>query len=193
MNEEILVVDRKSIPQDWLGKQIERNATPDVLKIFDDKYVWNNRANAETNEQVKQIIPYIVLYSVHDNKIAVYQRKGNEKRLHGLYSIGVGGHINPEDAKQGDSFIDIVTRSAKRELAEELIDLEPGFFCEFKGMINEELTKTGRTHFGLVFVIRVNKKPLPGRELLNFHWVNKNNVMHNYSFELWSEMAYKLL
>jgi len=41
--------------------------------------------------------------------------KGGEARLHNLYSIGVGGHINPVDA--GD---DILVRAMLREFNEEL-------------------------------------------------------------------------
>ena len=152
---------------------------------------WYNRQSAEINESVKQIIPYLILHSVFDDKIGIYERAGNEQRLHGLYSIGVGGHINPQDARVNESIMSTIIRSAKRELSEELINPDPEYQLDFRGIINEERTKVGRTHIGLVFLIELDSKPQPGEELKNLQWIERQHITHK--MELWSEMALELL
>src|SRR5687768_11211932 len=74
------------------------NATIHLDYLMHSKKLhYMDRKEAEVNPAFKQIIPYCVLSC--DDKIFVYQRtkKGGDSRLHDLYSIGVGGHINPED------------------------------------------------------------------------------------------------
>lgn len=53
-----------------------------------------DRSHCETNPTYLQIIPYVILLS-EDNEIFIYKRgqKGNEERLHQLFSMGLGGHI----------------------------------------------------------------------------------------------------
>src|SRR6516165_750508 len=59
--------------------------------------LYLNRTEAEQDKRYKQLIPYVLIIS--KNKILRYRRGrgGQETRLHGLYSVGVGGHISEED------------------------------------------------------------------------------------------------
>ena len=52
-----------------------------------------NRGEAEHNKHFKQLIPYVLILC--EGKILRYRRGkgGQETRLHGLFSVGVGGHI----------------------------------------------------------------------------------------------------
>src|SRR5208337_3982404 len=61
------------------------------------RLVYRNRTEAEQDRRYKQLIPYVLL--ICDGKILRYRRGrgGQETRLHGLYSVGVGGHISEED------------------------------------------------------------------------------------------------
>src|SRR5580693_4181621 len=56
-----------------------------------------NRSEAELDRNHKQLIPYVLL--ICNDRILRYRRGkgGQETRLHGLYSVGVGGHISEED------------------------------------------------------------------------------------------------
>lgn len=76
----------------------------------------------ETDPRFKQIIPYLIY--VRDGKILTYlkTKQSSESRLHGKWSIGIGGHINPADGKG----IRAVFTAAKRESKEE-IGLTPFF------------------------------------------------------------------
>lgn len=56
-----------------------------------------NRCDADQNRRYKQIIPYVLI--ICNDRILRYRRGrgGGETRLHGLYSVGIGGHISEED------------------------------------------------------------------------------------------------
>src|SRR5438552_14466403 len=56
-----------------------------------------NRSAAEQDRRYKQLIPYVLILC--NGKILRYRRGkgGQETRLHGLYSVGIGGHISEED------------------------------------------------------------------------------------------------
>ena len=151
MAEKVLVFDRKNIPDEWLEEKIAKKVNVSELEKLLPNIEWKDRGLAESDEAVKQVIPYLIIESDIDGKIAYYQRKGSEKRIHGLHSVGIGGHVNPIDFKEGDSFIKFILRSAKRELLEEFSEVVPSDSIKFLGMINEEKTKVGRTHLGLVF------------------------------------------
>src|SRR6185437_9107757 len=59
--------------------------------------LYRNRSEAELDRRYKQLIPYVLI--ICNGKILRYRRGkgGSEKRLHGFYSVGVGGHISEED------------------------------------------------------------------------------------------------
>src|SRR5579863_1923036 len=68
--------------------------------------LYLNRSEAEQDRRYKQLIPYALI--IHGDRILRYRRGkgGQETRLHGLYSVGIGGHISEEDnglfsSKQG--------------------------------------------------------------------------------------------
>src|SRR5882672_4941863 len=56
-----------------------------------------NRSEAEQDKRYKQLIPYVLILC--NDRILRYRRGkgGQETRLHGLFSIGIGGHISEED------------------------------------------------------------------------------------------------
>ena len=59
--------------------------------------VYLNRSDAEHDRAYKQLIPYVLL--ICNDRLLRYRRGrgGEETRLHGLYSVGIGGHISEED------------------------------------------------------------------------------------------------
>lgn len=191
--ERVLVVDRENIPSAWLQNRYIKKLTEwDFTNSF-NTYGWLDRDYAEKDESVKQLIPYIILKDRINNRIGIYQRHGSEKRIHGLFSIGVGGHISDVDNLKNGFLLNIVKHSAKRELGEELIGLDIEKPLNFIGVMNEEETKVGRTHIALVFVMELDVLPEGDEELLNFDWKTKQEVRDGYKLELWSEMAMELI
>lgn len=116
------------------------------------------RDHAESNPDLKQIIPYSIV--VRDGEILLLRRlsKGGESRLHNKLSIGVGGHINPEDL-EGISELERAQGSAAlfeagshRELHEELV-LSPPYTATRVGILNDDSNPVGAVHVGLVQLV----------------------------------------
>jgi predicted NUDIX family phosphoesterase len=192
MNEKVLVINRKNLPLNWLKEKIILSLDESTIKPLTKFIEWHEKPMVETNEKVKQIIPYIIVEQEISENIAFYERAGNEKRLHGLRSVGVGGHINIEDYTLNDDIIDIIMKSIHREMDEEFYEFEIVDDLRFLGIINEELTKVGRTHLGFVYKIIVKKGAEAAQELKNLQWDEPKNILKKYPLELWSEMALEL-
>ena len=67
------------------------------LVTSSSRLIYLNRTEAEQNKRYKQLIPYVLL--ICNDRILRYRRGkgGQETRLHGLYSVGIGGHISDTD------------------------------------------------------------------------------------------------
>jgi predicted NUDIX family phosphoesterase len=112
---------------------------------------FQRRGDVEDDTSLKQIIPYVVVRRGGD--IFLFQRtdQGGDARLHHLYSIGVGGHINRSDV--GDR--DPVDTGLEREIEEEL-DFSGPRCTELVGVLNDERNAVSQVHFGLVYVARTD-------------------------------------
>ena len=121
--------------------------------------VYLNRSEAEQDKRYKQIIPYVLILC--NGKILRYRRGkgGQETRLHGLYSVGVGGHISQED--DGLFVNDRGYQSAmRRELIEEVaIDAAKEAAV---AAINDDSTEVGCVHFGVVHIVPVAEEKVVG-------------------------------
>ena len=194
--EKVLSVKRQDFPSKWVNKK-------SIVKI-DESVFYNtcsnlnfdfkDRETIEKNPEYKQIIPYIIILTKNLEYIAVYKRKGSEERLHDLWSIGIGGHINPVDAdKNSASLKDIISAGMQRELDEELERIPSGDKPFFTGVINEEETDVGSVHIGVVFTILTEYKNdyAGGDELVDFQWIETKKVS-DLNLELWSKLTLEL-
>ena len=108
-----------------------------------------DRAICENDEGYKQLLPYIVVTNP-DYKIFSYYRggSGEEARLHGAISIGVGGHVDIAPGP-GMDLRKLLQWEASRELEEEIGVCSNGDF-EFIGAIIDPTNAVGRVHLGLL-------------------------------------------
>jgi predicted NUDIX family phosphoesterase len=118
-----------------------------------------NRSDAEQDKRYKQLIPYVLILC--NNRILRYRRGkgGQETRLHGLFSVGIGGHIADEDdnlfsAHRG------YHDGMRRELKEE-VDIEATNEVAV-ALINEDSTEVGQVHFGVVHLMHVASEDIVG-------------------------------
>lgn len=120
------------------------------------------RARAETDPDLKQIIPYTMVVRAcaeeRTNEVLLLRRlaRGGEARLHDKLSIGVGGHINPIDA--GTNALErasVLAACTRRELDEELVLFGEPVLDEV-GLLNDDSNPVGAVHLGLVQVARVS-------------------------------------
>src|SRR5256886_1062323 len=116
-DEEILVVPRDRLLVEPVHGFVRGKADVYLARIRDHG-VFRPRATVEQDSSFKQIIPYLIVR--HAGRLFLSQRstQGGEGRLHGKYSIGVGGHINRRDVEGAEEVIDAGLR---RELEEELL------------------------------------------------------------------------
>lgn len=122
--------------------------------------LYLNRSEAENDRRYKQLIPY-VLVLCHD-RILRYRRGkgGQETRLHGLYSVGIGGHISEEDNGLFSSAFGY-HEGMRRELKEEVAVEEVNEAAV--AVINDDSTDVGYVHFGVVHVLHVANENVAGR------------------------------
>jgi len=122
--------------------------------------VYVNRTEAEQDKRFKQLIPYVLL--ICNDRILRYRRGkgGQETRLHGLYSVGIGGHISDEDAGLFSNDLGY-KEGMRRELMEE-VDIQPVNESAV-AVINDDSTEVGYVHFGVVHVVRVADEKIVGR------------------------------
>jgi len=122
--------------------------------------VYLNRSEAEQDKRYKQLIPYVLL--ICNGKILRYRRGkgGQETRLHGLYSVGIGGHISDEDHGLFSTGVGY-EEGMRRELIEE-VDVE-NVNAPAVGLINDDSTEVGLVHLGVVHVMHVPDESVAGR------------------------------
>ncbi len=196
-DEQVLTVERRLIPAEWLP---EFGCYPITQKDFlrnigNWPRLYLFRSQVENDPRYKQIIPYVILFDEYQ-KVFCYPRQGSEKRLHALYSVGIGGHINREEDGAAD-FWATVLNGLRRELMEETALNPETDRLEFYGIINEERTKVGHVHWGLVFLYRVNmddKNRLKvSPELYDYTFCPVEEFLKTKKYEYWSGLALQLI
>jgi predicted NUDIX family phosphoesterase len=110
------------------------------------------RAQAETNPDFKQIIPYVVVTDGKSILHYVRGKKAGEQRLVAKGSIGIGGHINDEDHSLFADGMQAFQAAVEREVREEL-SVQGAFDAKPVGLINDDSTEVGRVHFGIVHLL----------------------------------------
>jgi predicted NUDIX family phosphoesterase len=159
--ERVLCFERKLL--DELG--VFQGLSLDVEKYLpvvtsSSRLVYLNRSDAEHDKHYKQLIPYVLL--ICNGRILRYRRGrgGQETRLHGLYSVGIGGHISDQD--HGLFSNDLGYREGmRRELMEE-VAIDEGKEAAV-AVINDDSTEVGCVHFGVVHVMHAANETIVGR------------------------------
>ncbi len=124
----------------------------DVVSSLEAKGFFAQRDRAEISPAWKQLIPYCAI-TFRDQVFCVERLTSQgEARLHGRLSIGIGGHVNPQDG----SAKGLVARALQRELEEELA-LPPGPLPAPRpiGLLNDDSDPVGKVHCGLVHCLEI--------------------------------------
>ncbi|UOB19850.1 NUDIX domain-containing protein [Macrococcus armenti] len=192
-DEQIIVVDRETIFSHeknhfngFISMEDQR-----ALEIYEtlSKYEVKRRGDMEEDERYKQLISYCILEN-EQNEVLVYERLsgGGENRLHGLSSIGIGGHMNRIDNAQIEA---VLLENASRELEEEVGITDVSLNAlELIGFINDDDTEVGRVHIGLVFKLKVNASEVFVNETdtLKIDWKKECALMQETNYESWSRL-----
>lgn len=165
----------------WLG--VRREGVAVVLDRAGTSGGYVPRPAAETDRSLKQIIPYLVLRDGDRIFLMKRTRGGGDARLHDLYTIGVGGHLNPGDGG--------ILGGLAREWREELeADFMPDF--EFVGLLNDDTVDVGVHHLGVVYLADAAGRGVGVREThkLSGSFVELDVVRAAYDrMETWSQLT----
>ena len=119
-------------------------------------------------------------------------RRSSERRLRHLYSLGVGGHINPEDVAGA---ADPIEAGLRREWEEEVV-YSGRFSTRLLGAINDETTPVGRVHVGLIFLVDGDRPEISIREVDKLAGaLFELDAMRSYylDMESWSQLIFDYL
>lgn len=145
----------------WLKPGCHRTTREAVLTQLRDKpFQLVAREAAEEDESLLQAVAYTIVPGPGGTLLA-YQRASHEgeKRLHGNWSVGVGGHVEDTDlpaveeatSSPGRELVTAFDRAACRELVEELALPMLGTLTLI-GTVYDDSNAVGRVHLGFVYV-----------------------------------------
>lgn len=143
-NEEVLVVKTQKLFPDGVWEGFRELNKENFLKFVDNNSEYLKRGFAETDENYQQIVAQIILKV--GKKIFVHKvaQSGSESRLHDLWPIFLGGHINNTDKKISDAF--------EREFEEEINYKGNILSKKFWGIVKLHDNPVNKVHTGMVWI-----------------------------------------
>jgi predicted NUDIX family phosphoesterase len=192
--EKILVISRSHMEKILGNFQGFLKASPNQVEaLFEESALsFTERKPAETNPNLKQIIPYCVLS--HQGKFLRYERgqSGGEHRLRTKKSIGIGGHINPIDTKHNQKTYE---NALERELQEE-IEYEKILSRKTLGFLNDDSNPVGEVHLGIVEILELSSPNISPKEdaIQNPELLSLQRILEDKdSLENWSQLTLQAL
>ncbi len=164
--------------------------TEPYLRTLLDPNITSYRPRNEVEEDpsYKQLIPYCIFR--HDKKLFHYKRGSlhGEGRLHSKRSIGIGGHVSVQDAREaGSPYLE----GMRREIDEEIC-LETAFQQRCVGLINDDLTEVGKVHLGIVHLFDLESPKVYPREksIIETGFADPAELIGDREqFESWSQIC----
>jgi predicted NUDIX family phosphoesterase len=203
--EQIFVVRRDGFfggrwPQGFVT--LGRDAGEDLVREIEARAFLVDRDLAETNPDWQQPIPYCLLTSGSRTFCVRRRTRSTEQRLHGLYSVGIGGHVGPVDraaAAPGK----LMQACLERELREELVlPRGPLPRARLAGLVKDDSNPVGKVHAGLVYRLELTPSiaaKVAVREISKLHGaftplVELQKLWQDpRRFETWSQLVLRAL
>ncbi len=162
---------------------------------------YGRRGDLEVDLDYKQPIPYVVIVNRINGLVYAYQRASekefaHEDRLHGKWSLGVGGHVEPLDGETDNP----IRACFKREVLKEEVDIKGNIISlSVLGYINES-DPVGKVHFGILYVLNTDAVEVfpKDKEMKNGFMVSLSvleRILGSFKSEVegWSRIAYEPL
>jgi predicted NUDIX family phosphoesterase len=162
-----------------------------VQRVIREQSFFMVRSDVEDDPSYQQIIPYVVFRHRDRYLLTRRLRASSEKRLRQLYSLGIGGHINPGDLEGGDPIAD----GLKREWEEE-VSYQGHFEARMLGLLNDESSPVSKVHLAVVFLLDGDTPEISIREtdkLAGELLTLEEMRIHYLEMESWSQMVYDRL
>ena len=174
---------------------------PALMRIFATSE-FRPRDDVEDDPSFKQIIPYITIRQPgFAGNIFAYRRRGDEARLAGLYSIGIGGHVEEFDLIPGGTapapgvawpHRSAFVGGAMREVVEEVNVRGELDMPTFAGLINDDSTPVGSVHVGIHVSLSIDVDDVATRNLPDMAqsgWLHESLLIGMADrFESWSQI-----
>lgn len=186
--EQVLVVPRRAL-EDRLGAGPLITEGKEALRQFLlAHHHFLPREQAEYDDTVKQIIPYVLLRRDGRYFLLRRLRKQTEARLHDKLSLGVGGHINPTETNAQDPIL----AGLERELAEE-VAVPQRRSLTFVGVINETTGGVSDYHTALVYLLETDGEvTVREQEKMTGSWATPEQLLQALpQLETWSQIVVK--
>lgn len=205
MEEQILVAKRsavfdneKDVFQGVVSMSTNKHSIGKIMRAIGENIEVMRRGDAEENPLYKQPIPYAVIKQ--GDKYFGYERLagGGESRLHGTISLGVGGHMNPIEGMEMDTFDNVLLANLSREIDEELNiestnDKDITFNIKIIGLVNDETEEVGRVHIGILAFIELSENAIvevAETDQLEGRWFTAEELKDAYErLENWSKFV----
>jgi dCTP deaminase len=149
---------------------------------------FQSRYACESDDLASQIVYYVIVED-EDGKILQYTKSHEieaypEKRLFGKVSIGIGCHILESES------VNSPLESIMRELSEKKVRAHISNEPEFLGTVLSEQSPVDRSHFGLVYKIKVDAFEVVDNSVLDqWEFIDPNEIdKSKYNFESWAEL-----
>ena len=153
------------------------------------------RAAAETNPELKQIIPYVLL--TYQGRVLHYVRgkKAGEQRLVAKGSLGIGGHMNDHD--EGLFALDRAAYDAgvQREVGEEL-RLGAKYANRAVALLNDDSNEVGKVHLGVVHIFELESDDVQKGEAMitDLQFLDRAQLAERReAMETWSQICFDQL
>lgn len=184
--EHILVVPRSAL-EPFIHFRGFQNACDSRIEGWIEAGGFKPRPAMENDPRFKQLIPYILLRCGRQVYRYWRTRKAGESRLHHLYSLGIGGHIDWRDENLFVSSIDLLHAAALRELNEE-VELAEMPELRHIGFINDDESEVGQVHLGIVYEAWLSSTDVKIREsaLGRGEWISVDRL-RDVPYETWSQ------
>ncbi len=162
-----------------------------------NQVVYKPRSLVETDLSFRHAIGYVILLQEevkpYDSRVFIYERKGSEKRLHGQFSIGIGGHVN--DDLYHEPLSKQIREAALREIQEEAgIKPHRGSLI-YLDHIALSTSEVDMVHVGFLFAHNCKGELNLDNELAGGEWIEFRKLKNNFADQLesWSKHAMSTL
>ncbi len=192
MDEMILVIEDSDLNTLFNDYGFFRIPLEKIKKLVEKRGFFVRRSRAEHDKSLRQLIPYVVIKNKNGLYLMVRRLKTQtESRLHGFYSLGIGGHVN--DTDDGDSPWMKFLSGMEREINEE-VDVETYDWPKYVGIIRENTTDVNKVHLGIVFTITTKVKGIKENDKFTWELVTPDEITKRYDeLESWSRLSFEAI
>lgn len=178
LDKQIIVVKTSTLFKDNSFKGFASIEDVNLLPVILDNYEFKRRGDVEEDPNYQQPIGYFLFIDKKDKTLFVYRRASDptrytDTRLFGVFSFGIGGHMDKEDTE--DKTKDPITLSCQREIEEEtgLTDVD----MKIIGFINDDTNDVEVVHLGIAGIAFVDKEKIIEAQEYDFcKFMNKQEI-----------------